>query len=226
MSKPCSRCGTHHERCSAHINGTDTPCRAYPMPGLEVCRFHGGGTKMARAAGRRRVRQAELTKLATEFATLEDTTPTEALLREVQRSAGLVSYYSERVQELEQRDRDLLTVGLEVREHGIAATGEEVDVTTTSHDYNIWMRLFNEERDRLVRMSSAALRAGIEERRVRLAEQQGSIVAEAIRNILSALLDRVLPHVGGQEREAVEEAWRTAVPVVVPAELRALEVQS
>lgn len=70
------------------------------------------------------------------------------------------------------------------------------------------MQLFNEERDRLVKVCGAALRAGIEERRVKLAEQQGILVAVVIRRILTRL--------------KLNEAQLGLVATVVPEELRAL----
>jgi hypothetical protein len=60
--------------------------------------------------------------------------------------------------------------------------------------------------DRLASYAAAALKAGVEERRVRLAEQQGALVAQAIRNILDAL------HLTPAQLELV--------PTVVPAQLR------
>jgi hypothetical protein len=62
--------------------------------------------------------------------------------------------------------------------------------------------------DRLGRLCKLALDAGIAERQVRLAEQQGALVADAIDRILAAL--------------GLSEEQRALVPVVVPRELRAV----
>ena len=87
-------------------------------------------------------------------------------------------------------------------------TGGEDYGTTEEAVPNIWLRLYQQERAHLVKVCSEAIRAGIEERRIRLAEQQGQLVAQAIRAILAAL-----------NLTAEQEA---RVPEVVPRHLRAL----
>jgi hypothetical protein len=73
---------------------------------------------------------------------------------------------------------------------------------------NAWLKLYQQERAHLVKVCSEAIRAGIEERRVKLAEAQGEQVAQAIRGILDDL--RLTP----------EQISR--VPDIVPKHLRAL----
>jgi NADH dehydrogenase FAD-containing subunit len=51
----------------------------------------------------------------------------------------------------------------------------------------VWVDLLGQWHDRLVRICAEAIRAGIEERRVRIAEQQGALVADVIRKILERL---------------------------------------
>jgi hypothetical protein len=52
---------------------------------------------------------------------------------------------------------------------------------------NLWVKLYQEERDRLVRVAKAAIDAGVEERQVRLAEGQAQQLAQVIRAILTDL---------------------------------------
>jgi hypothetical protein len=59
-----------------------------------------------------------------------------------------------------------------------------------------------------VKVCSEAIRAGIEERRIRLAEQEGALVAQAIRAILADL------NLTAEQQERV--------PEIVPRHLRAL----
>ena len=73
---------------------------------------------------------------------------------------------------------------------------------------NVWLKLWNEERDRLARAAAAAIKAGIEERRVALAEQHGQAIAAAIHRIL--------------DRLDLDARQRTLVGQVVPDELRAI----
>lgn len=50
-----------------------------------------------------------------------------------------------------------------------------------------WWKIYQEERDRLVRYGEVAIRAGLAERAVRLAEAQGEMMAQAIDRILAGL---------------------------------------
>ncbi len=59
--------------------------------------------------------------------------------------------------------------------------------TTHEAKPSIWYVLYENERKHLVQVCSAALKAGVEERLVRLAEQQGDLVAMVIRRILDDL---------------------------------------
>jgi hypothetical protein len=49
------------------------------------------------------------------------------------------------------------------------------------------MRLWNEERDRVARISKAALDAGVSERRIQLAERYGEAISHLIQGILGDL---------------------------------------
>lgn len=91
----------------------------------------------------------------------------------------------------------------------------------------MWLRLFNEERDRLANLAVAALRAGVAERQIQLAEQQGQVVGNVIRQILDALLTVVVALVGRLGpaegwRDAFVTEWGRAVADVVPRHLRLL----
>jgi hypothetical protein len=59
-----------------------------------------------------------------------------------------------------------------------------VDVTR-KRPPSVWYELYMKERERLAKV--CALRAGIEERKVKLAESQGVLVADIIRLIFNAL---------------------------------------
>ncbi|GAA5073886.1 hypothetical protein GCM10023336_61580 [Streptomyces similanensis] len=59
--------------------------------------------------------------------------------------------------------------------------------TTYSAAVNGWVRLYGEERDRLLKMCDLAARMGVEERLVTLAEVQTKIMYEAMNRALDAL---------------------------------------
>jgi hypothetical protein len=60
------------QKCTAHSKRTGAPCNNPPVAGLTVCRMHGGATKAAKAAARRRIDEAadrmakQLLKMATD----------------------------------------------------------------------------------------------------------------------------------------------------------------
>ncbi|MFI5473198.1 hypothetical protein ACIA6D_23530 [Streptomyces cacaoi] len=61
-----------------------------------------------------------------------------------------------------------------------------VDVTTSAKT-NAWVRLYGEERDRLIRMCKIAHDMGIAERQVELAERVGALMANLLRGVLGDL---------------------------------------
>jgi hypothetical protein len=85
-------------------------------------------------------------------------------------------------------------------------TGGEDFGTTEEAVPNIWLKLYQAERAHLVSVCAQAIKAGIEERRIRLAESQGELVAHAIRAILADL--------------GLSAEQQALVPEVVPRHLR------
>jgi len=51
----------------------------------------------------------------------------------------------------------------------------------------MWAKLYGEERDRLVKAAATAIGAGVAERMVHLAEQQGQMIAQVIQAVLGEL---------------------------------------
>lgn len=172
-------------------------------PGIGKCKLHGGCAPSSRiAATEQRARS-----LVETYGRKIDTTAVEALLDEVQWTAGHVAWLRDRVRELE--DAELaggehpLVWGTTRRKTGGEDWGETEEATP-----NVWLRLYQTERAHLVKVCSEAIKAGIEERRVRLAEQQGALVAQVIRAILADL--------------KLTSEQQERVPDVVPRHLRAL----
>jgi hypothetical protein len=106
--------------------------------------------------------------------------PHTALLEEVHRAAGHVAWLAEVVGQLDQSQIV----------HGITRTVQAADGTRTVEaraTVNVWVRLYQEWHDRLVRVAKTAIDAGVEERQVRLAEAQAQRLAAVIRAILTDL---------------------------------------
>ncbi|WP_203822655.1 hypothetical protein [Paractinoplanes ferrugineus] len=130
--------------------------------------------------------------------------PRDALLEEIYRTAGAVDWLHQQVVKLE---AEQVTWGKAEEVEKQAGEFPGVD-TTHKASVNVWVELWQKERKHLVDVSKAAIAAGLEERKVRLAEQQGAMLAGVIKNILGDL-DLT------QEQQA-------KVGTVVPRHLRAV----
>ena len=193
-------------RCSAKRRNGEG-CGAWAVKGATVCRMHGGSSPQARAAAARRVQEEKAAKAAQRLAQPIETDPSQALLDLVSSAAGEVAYWRARVDEIQDRDEKRLTSGLtkitEGKDRGGVTTLRTVE-TVAAIEYRMWTAA----QDRLAQYATAALRAGVEERRVRIAEDQGALVAQVIRRIL--------------DRLDLSEWQAEMVGSIVPEELRAL----
>ena len=131
-----------------------------------------------------------------------DISPTDALLEEVRYSAGHVAWLRAKVAELEAAD---LVWGITEEAEKNATEFAGVDVTRSA-TVNMWLELYHRERKHLLDLVKTAISVGIEERRVRLAEAQGSLMNDVIRRILARL--------------SLSPDQSALLPVVVPEELR------
>ncbi len=184
-----------------------------PNPSMKeqhVCRYHGGLAPQALKAAEGRIMEAKARQLVATYGLKIETTATQALLDEVQWTAGHVAWLRERVQEIESdalasegNTQHPLVWGITREKTG----GEDHGITEEAAP-NIWLKLYQQERAHLVKVCSEAIRAGIEERRVKLAESQGALVAHAIRAILADL--------------GLTMEQQARVSEVVPRHLRAL----
>lgn len=188
------------QRCSATGKKSGVRCKRYAIPGGTVCEYHGGKAPQVAAKARERIERAQAEAAAMKLGVPIETTPEQALLDRISSYAGIVAYFEARVQEL---DNENLTWGKTKQVSGGVYAG-----TTYEAGPPVVLKLYGEWSDRLERASIAAIKAGIDERKVKLAESQGTLVASAIRRIL--------------DRLDLDERQIALVPIIVPEELRAL----
>lgn len=202
------------DTCGAKLRGKREGelCSLPPAEGAKRCWRHGGKAPQVQAAAARRVAQAaaqeQMVKAVKTLGLPVDIDPGKALLDEIHWTAGHVAWLREKVQELEEQD---LVWGKEKHEDGVGPQGL-VDVTTEKAGPSVWYELYMKERDHLAKVCALALRAGIEERKVKLAESQGALVADVIRRILNAL--------------GLTPEQQALVPRIVPQQLRLLAAGS
>lgn len=192
-------------KCTSRSKQAGERCKRDPAIGLDKCAIHCGLSKAERdriAAEYLAGQQAR--KAVVTYGLPRDISPTEALLEEVRYTAGHVAWLREKVAELEDRD---LVWGVTEQVDKQASEFRGVD-TTEAAKPNVWLELYYRERKHLVDVTKAAISAGIEERRVKLAEQQGQLLVGVIRAILDDL------HLSAEQQAMVSE--------VVPRRLRAV----
>jgi hypothetical protein len=234
---PCPGPAAHvtrhgHPSCTGHVRAAKIaeqpghrvrvagmPCAAPPMLGTTTCKMHGvnGRTKTKAAQNVALAKAAAKVEL---FGARRDIEPGAALLELVQWTAGEVDFWRQEVRDLERED---LTWGVTRVKEGGDDRG-----TTEEAKPAIAYAMLTSASDRLARYCVEALKAGVAERQVRLAEDQGIAVANVLRVVLAAMLTTVIDTLRGLGVsdttivEGLTTAWGAAMSVVVPRELRQL----
>lgn len=168
-------------RCTAKSKQTGERCRAARVPGATVCHWHGGKGGRLRKKIERTREQEEMQKTIEVLGGRRDIHPADALIELVQTKAAEVEYWKARLSELQP---DMLTWGRTKHERGIDK-GLEVDMVTKESRPHIILTLLHKAQDDLARFSAAALKAGVDEARLRIAETQAAWAIELIRQALA-----------------------------------------
>ena len=191
-------------RCTAKAKQTGERCKRAPLRGAEVCKIHGGGAPAVRAAAARRVQEDAARRELAALGEPEQIDPAEALLQLIGWKYGEVKWLRARVQEIPSED---LAWGLAQSEFGRGPEGP-IDRVTEKSQPSVWWTLLREAEDQLADYAARALRAGVDERRVRLAEQQGL----AVHAVMMAVFNRL----------SLSAAQWDMARVAAPEELRRL----
>ena len=136
-----------------------------PHPGIGACKLHGGNMPNHIKHAQREIVKQEALKLGLSV----EVDPATAIIQLVWQCAGDLAFYRSLVER-----ENLLQV----------ETGPGGSSKVTPHP---WTVLYHQAEDRLANVSQAALRAGVEERRVRLAERDATAIFAAIQVALGAL---------------------------------------
>lgn len=167
-------------RCTARSSRSGERCKKAKAHDAEVCATHGASAPQVKAAAKRRRDQAEAAKAVESLSIPVETTPEDALLAEVRHVAGDVAFLRQQVRHLGED----LTQFVATSEFG-------------GHDApSVWVEMYWQAHDRLVRVAAATIKAGVEERKVRVAEREMDAVAEAIHATLKDIGVEVTPEVG------------------------------
>ncbi len=141
--------------------------------GVGRCKLHGGANPdYASEVYRLRAIQS-----VNRYALPIEIDPQEALIQELARTNGLICWLEFKVNQLEDSGDESNMVG----PVGGAQGGYP------EYKPNVYYNMLQGERKHFIDVSKACISAGIEERRVRLAEQQGALIAKVIQGILKDL---------------------------------------
>lgn len=191
---------TDPAKCWGISKRSEQQCRKAPLHGSRYCRNHAGNGQ-ARAAAAVRAELAKWT-LGT-----DNIDPAKTLLQLLSQSKTRVEQYATRLAQLvDEHGGDLAEAMVDesyvMSESGaLQKVGEYIRGLAT---------LEAQERDRCANFARLAIGAGIAERQVRLAEQQGALMATFMRAVL------------GDPALALSAEQRAAIPAVMNRHLAAL----
>lgn len=137
--------------------------------GIGRCSRHGGAAPSYAAE----VERLRAVKTVEQFGLPKEIDPREALEHELHRTVGHVEWLRLEVAKLE-TEKMVGPVG-----------GGQGGIPEWKP--NVWINLYGVERDRLVKVAKACVEAGVELRKVELAETQGLLIAFAIKSVLEIL---------------------------------------
>lgn len=170
-----------------------TPCEqpagfGTQHPGVGRCRFHGGASPQAELSGQVFLARREAAVMGVPL----DIEPHNAILECIRIAAGEVQYASDRIAELEPEQAvvpmtSTLTRPLDLGKEGESILDTVQEIKVEQPALHIWIVARRQAMDRLVQYSAVAIKAGIEERRVKLAESQGQLLVQVIRGVLQEL---------------------------------------
>ena len=155
-------------------------CEKWPIKGGKVCPTHGGSAKQVKDAAQKNLAKQEAEKAVAVYGLAREIEPHQALLEEIHRTAGAVAWLEEIIRDLEKAN---LT-------RGVAKAVQLPDGSRTIETraaVNVWIQLYQDERDRLVRVAKAAIECGVAERAVKLAEKQAEQLAAVVGAIVTDL---------------------------------------
>lgn len=164
-------------------------CRNYPLRGSSTCIRHGSGSKKARAAAARNVAtakaQARIDRLANRLgAPIDHEDTAQYILDQIALKAGEVEWLQHQIDQLDS-DNDLFW-GTTKHVTGEGPEGY-VDQTTEEAGQHVIYQLLHKAQDQRVKYAAEALKAGVEERQVRISEKTG----EQFEAVITALLPAI-----------------------------------
>jgi hypothetical protein len=147
--------------------------------GVGRCKFHLGTSPSHELSGVVELARREMAVMGQPL----NIEPHEAILQCIRIAAGEVRYCSDQIAELTV-EQAAGPVETSVEKSGDSYSSEERKGPPA---LNIWILARRDAMDRLVTYAATALKAGVEERKVKVAERAGEMMADLIRGVLTDL---------------------------------------
>lgn len=168
-------------QCVGTSRRTGEQCGAFAIPGGTVCQWHGGRAPQVKAAAARRLAIAEAREQAARWGGRVDIDPAQALLELVSAKAAEVAYWERRIDELNEDD---LTWGVTKIEDGIDRD-QTTHIETREARKDLALDLLHVAQRDLANFAAAALRAGVDQALVKVAQSQAVQIVEILRAALN-----------------------------------------
>lgn len=193
--------------CRGHLR-SGKPCGREPMRGQNVCMMHGGKVPHNMAAGKRRLALVAIRDELDGLGGSIDVDPAMAMLAMVREAAFNVAWLRSQLAILRQ--------GFESGRGAMDGLLVQPDPESFAATQHVLLEMYDRERDRLVRYSKMCRDAGVEERRVKIEEEQGRWLTKT----LDLLLERLV--LTPQQQEALPLIMREVIDVLEAGERDAL----
>lgn len=194
------------KHCTANKTNGD-PCPNWAMRGTNVCSSHGGRAPQVRAAAEERI---AVEQAVARFALDLDGTPLDEIaVREIRRSSAMVCHLAGLVNALSEEEMRWGVQGRDIRPSAQPGGQPAVQVQQRAWVHP-FVKMLNDERKQLRDWLTAAHAAGIEERLVRLAEQDGAWAAKVATAMFARFVEAWQPTAQQQAegRAIVAEVFR------------------
>lgn len=161
--------------------------------GVGRCKYHGGSTPDHVLNAQRKMLEKAVQTYGLPKVGI---TPEEALLEELERTAGAVQWIGDRIAQMEpealvwgRHQAKQLGMRRMADEHEelVAAIGPDLYEITLQAGISAWLDLYLKERAHLTKIAAVAIKAGLEERKINLAERQGA----QLRTVLAAVFSEL-----------------------------------
>jgi hypothetical protein len=158
------------------------------------------------------------------------TDPGQGILEEIARSRGHIAFLERKLIEMDEAELVMTTDTIEEERSGGPGGGYSLKRKENRQAISPWWALYERERRHFASVCAAAVRAGVEERRIRIAERQQDVLEAAFVAAIADLgLDphdsRVRKVLGARLQQAIESGTSPSQPqVAVPAE-RVIEAE-